>query len=73
MGASTHTLKLGFIGVTWASTQACVLPTPLCALTHFPRLIFKEHLPTLSALLKDQPDNPLGTLMVLEDTYRFSR
>jgi hypothetical protein len=37
------------------------------------RSIFQEHLPTLAALLKDQPDDPLGTRTVLEDAYRFSR
>ena len=37
------------------------------------RSIFAEHLPTLAALLKDQPDDPLGTRTVLEDAYRFSR
>ena len=37
------------------------------------RSIFQEHLPTLAALLNDQPDDPLGTRTVLEDAYRFSR
>jgi hypothetical protein len=37
------------------------------------RSIFEEHLPTFAALLKDQPDDPLGTRTVLEDAYRFSR
>lgn len=37
------------------------------------RSIFEEHLPSLAALLQDQPDDPLGTRGVLEDAYRFSR
>jgi hypothetical protein len=37
------------------------------------RSIFQEHLPTLTALLKGQLDDPLGTRTVLEDAYRFSR
>jgi hypothetical protein len=37
------------------------------------RSIFEEHLPSLAALLQDQPDDPLGTRTVLEDAYRFSR
>ena len=37
------------------------------------RSVFEEHLPSLSVLLQDQPDDPLGTRKVLEYAYRFSR
>jgi hypothetical protein len=37
------------------------------------RMIFEEHVPTLAALLRDSPDDPLGTRAVLEDAYKFSR
>ena len=37
------------------------------------RSIFEEHLPSLAAILQDEPDDPLGTRKVLEDAYRFSR
>jgi len=37
------------------------------------RKIFEEHVPTLAALLRDSPDDPLGTRTVLEDAYKFSR
>jgi hypothetical protein len=37
------------------------------------RLIFEEHVPTLSELLRDNPEDPLGTRAVLEDAYKFSR
>jgi hypothetical protein len=37
------------------------------------RSIFEEHLPTLAALLKDQPEDPRGTPTVLGDAYTFSR
>jgi hypothetical protein len=37
------------------------------------RSIFEEHVPSLAALLRDNPDDPLGTRIVLEDAYKFSR
>ena len=37
------------------------------------RSIFEEYLPSLAALLQDNPDDMLGTRKVLEDAYRFSR
>jgi hypothetical protein len=37
------------------------------------RTIFEDHAPSLAALLRDSPDDPLGTRTVLEDAYKFSR
>lgn len=37
------------------------------------RAIFEENVPKLAALLRDSPDDPLGTRAVLYDAYRFSR
>ncbi|KAI0303670.1 hypothetical protein B0F90DRAFT_1707956 [Multifurca ochricompacta] len=37
------------------------------------RMIFEEHVPSLAALLSDSPDDPLGTRVVFEDAYKFSR
>ncbi len=37
------------------------------------RSIFEEHLPSVAALLQEEPEDTLGTRKVLEDAYRFSR
>jgi hypothetical protein len=37
------------------------------------RMIFEEHVPSLAALLPDQPGDPLGTRAVLDHAYKFSR
>lgn len=37
------------------------------------RSIFEEHAPSLAALLQDSAEDPLGTRVVLEDAYKFSR